>query len=293
MARIGVFICHCGKNIAGTVDVKKVKDEIEKYPEGVHAEDYVYLCSDPGPWVKTKPKPKLPPEIDISDQDPKVSVFLCSCAGQLENKTYYDTAMAEGINFMQYDILFAPKISISNNKIFVSFVDPTIGIELSIIDFLLRARAKIRDLFIEETQKEINGVEGLKKLFSSCINCHNCMVACPICFCKECFFNSPAFEYSSQKFEMWSINRGVFMLPNDKILFHLGRLAHMVTSCTACGLCEQACPSDIPLLKLFKTVRYNVQKEFNYEPGRDLEEPLPLATFKEVELEKVVGSGEK
>jgi len=67
----------------------------------------------------------------------------------------------------------------------------------------------------------------------------------------------------------------------------------MATSCTGCGLCEQACPVNIPLLKLFKLVGCNVQLVFEYEPGRELEEPLPLTTFKEVELEKIVGRGEE
>jgi formate dehydrogenase subunit beta len=61
----------------------------------------------------------------------------------------------------------------------------------------------------------------------------------------------------------------------------------MATSCVGCGLCEQACPSNIPLLKIFKTVSYNVQQIFKYVPGRDLEEPLPLTTFKEDELRSV------
>jgi hypothetical protein len=48
MKRTGVFICHCGVNIAGTVDVKKVVEELAKEPGVAHSEDYVYMCSDPG-----------------------------------------------------------------------------------------------------------------------------------------------------------------------------------------------------------------------------------------------------
>ena len=48
MKRIGVFVCHCGTNIAGTVDVPRVVEEIEKFPEVVYAVDYKYMCSDPG-----------------------------------------------------------------------------------------------------------------------------------------------------------------------------------------------------------------------------------------------------
>ncbi|MFC2156661.1 4Fe-4S dicluster domain-containing protein [Acidobacteriota bacterium] len=46
--RTGVFVCHCGINIAGTVDVKKVAEELAQHDGVVHSEDYVYMCSDPG-----------------------------------------------------------------------------------------------------------------------------------------------------------------------------------------------------------------------------------------------------
>jgi heterodisulfide reductase subunit A2 len=46
--RVGVFICHCGNNIAGTVDVKKVAEETRKIPGVVYATDYMYTCSEPG-----------------------------------------------------------------------------------------------------------------------------------------------------------------------------------------------------------------------------------------------------
>ena len=46
--RVGVFVCHCGKNIAGVVDVLAVKDFASKLPDVVYAEDNLYTCSDPG-----------------------------------------------------------------------------------------------------------------------------------------------------------------------------------------------------------------------------------------------------
>ena len=46
--RIGVFICHCGINIAGVVDVDKLVEHFSKYPDVVYSEDYKYMCSDPG-----------------------------------------------------------------------------------------------------------------------------------------------------------------------------------------------------------------------------------------------------
>jgi len=46
--RIGVYICHCGSNIAGTVDVKDVRAYAESLPNVIIARDYPYLCSEQG-----------------------------------------------------------------------------------------------------------------------------------------------------------------------------------------------------------------------------------------------------
>src|SRR3972149_1797119 len=48
MRKLGVFICHCGVNIAGTVDVKSVAEEIGKIGDVAHSTDYIYMCSEPG-----------------------------------------------------------------------------------------------------------------------------------------------------------------------------------------------------------------------------------------------------
>ena len=48
MQRIGVFVCHCGTNIAATVDIARVVEAAAKEPGVVHAEDYQYMCSEAG-----------------------------------------------------------------------------------------------------------------------------------------------------------------------------------------------------------------------------------------------------
>lgn len=151
----------------------------------------------------------------------------------------------------------------------------------------LEARNKKVEKFLEETRKEISGLTNLINIFSTCISCRNCKSACPICYCKECFFESTAFEYPSDKYLRKAESKGIVKLPLDILMFHLGRMAHIAVSCVACGMCEQACPSGIPLLKIFKLVGTNAQREFEYIPGRSLEEPLPLVMFKEEEFEQL------
>lgn len=43
-----MFICHCGVNIAGTIDVKRVAEEMGKLSDVTHSIDYIYMCSEPG-----------------------------------------------------------------------------------------------------------------------------------------------------------------------------------------------------------------------------------------------------
>ena len=49
--KIGVFICHCGSNIAGVVDIEKVTEAIRELPNVEVIEDYKYVCSKPGQLI--------------------------------------------------------------------------------------------------------------------------------------------------------------------------------------------------------------------------------------------------
>jgi formate dehydrogenase subunit beta len=96
-------------------------------------------------------------------------------------------------------------------------------------------RMKKRDELFSKVKKEISGWENLSELFATCINCHNCMVACPICYCKECFFNSSTFEFEPAKYLGQASKKGVLKMPTDTLLFHLGRMNHMAISCVGSG----------------------------------------------------------
>ncbi len=157
----------------------------------------------------------------------------------------------------------------------------------SAIEKLVSERIKKRDELFERTGKEINGWDSLISTFSRCINCHNCRDVCPICYCKECLFDSPTFEWGADKYLDWASRKDALRMPTDTVLFHLTRLNHMASSCVGCGLCQEACPNEVPVFSIFRLVGDRVQKVFDYVPGRSLEEELPLSTFKEEELQEV------
>jgi len=76
-------------------------------------------------------------------------------------------------------------------------------------------------------------------------------------------------------------------MPTDTIFYHLTRMLHMSTLCVGCGQCSSACPNDIPVVELFRTVAEATQARFDYVPGRDFQEKQPLATFRDGEFEDV------
>jgi formate dehydrogenase subunit beta len=106
------------------------------------------------------------------------------------------------------------------------------------------------------------------------------MTVCPICYCKTCVFKSALFDHEPAQFMTWTRQKGAFRLPPDTLLFHLTRLNHMALSCVGCGMCTEACPAELPVGTVFRAIGQRLQETFGYAPGRSLEDPLPLVTFK-------------
>ena len=88
MQKIGVFVCHCGSNIAATVDVARVAEEIRKEPGVVHAEDYPYMCSEAG-------QAKIASAIK---EKGLTAIVVCSCSPRMHEATFRKAASRAGLN---------------------------------------------------------------------------------------------------------------------------------------------------------------------------------------------------
>ncbi|MGN0634524.1 MAG: 4Fe-4S binding protein [Oscillospiraceae bacterium] len=88
MQRIGVFVCHCGTNIAATVDVKKVVEVLSHEPSVVHAEDYQYMCSEAG-------QERIANAIKEKNL---TGIVVCSCSPRMHEQTFRKCAEKAGIN---------------------------------------------------------------------------------------------------------------------------------------------------------------------------------------------------
>lgn len=101
-------------------------------------------------------------------------------------------------------------------------------------------------------QNLIRNAQFLREMSERCMKCYGCRNVCPVCFCKEC-----------------TLEEDVFMpkggLPPANPDFLLTRAIHMVGYCTYCGLCEEACPADIPLKTMYKMVASIMNEQHGYQ----------------------------
>jgi formate dehydrogenase subunit beta len=157
------------------------------------------------------------------------------------------------------------------------------------IEMLVSDRIAYRDKIFDETSEATSNLKKLTTYLGSCINCYNCRVACPVCYCKECVFVTDVFDHEPTQYLNWAKRKGIIKMPTDTIFYHITRLAHMSTSCIGCGQCSNACPNDIPVMEIFRTVANYTQKAFDYQAGRSLDDELPLSVFREKELSELTG----
>ena len=88
MSRIGVFVCHCGENIARTVDCEAVAEALKDHPGVAFAKDYKYMCSDPGQQLVKKA---------IEDND-LTGVVVAACSPHMHEKTFRRACDQAGLN---------------------------------------------------------------------------------------------------------------------------------------------------------------------------------------------------
>ncbi len=161
------------------------------------------------------------------------------------------------------------------------------------VEKIVAERTAHRDEMFAETEAVISDLSKLTDYLAGCVNCYNCRVACPVCYCRECVFVTDAFNHEPAQYLQWAHRKGAIKMPTDTTFYHITRLAHMSTACVGCGQCSNACPNDIPVMELFRTVARKTQAAFDYEAGRDLDAPPPLTEFRENEFTDVVGIEQK
>jgi len=143
------------------------------------------------------------------------------------------------------------------------------------------ARKKAR----EELKQHVTGLNSLSDTFGSCINCQVCRSVCPVCYCRQCLFNSVKVHYAPDDYLLQAESKGTMKFTPDTLLFQTGRMTHMSVSCVGCGACEDCCPMDIKVAQIFSIAADETQKLFDYIPGKR-DAPPPLRVYNEQELKE-------
>jgi heterodisulfide reductase subunit A len=86
--RIGIFLCHCGSNIAGVVDIPRLMDAVKRIDGVVHVEDYKYVCSKPGQQI-------IQDRIKEKRLD---RIVIGSCSPRMHEVTFRQTMRDSGLN---------------------------------------------------------------------------------------------------------------------------------------------------------------------------------------------------
>ena len=108
-----------------------------------------------------------------------------------------------------------------------------------------------------------------REQFDKCLRCYACRGACPLCICDRCIAekNQPQWIETSPH-------------PRGNFAWNMIRAYHLAGRCIECEACETACPANIPLMLLNRTLSRKVKDAFDYEPGKDAEAQPPLRTFR-------------
>jgi heterodisulfide reductase subunit A len=257
--RIGVFVCHCGSNIAGVVDVKRVAEELAKYPGVAYATDYTYMCSDPGQnMVK-----------DAIKKHKLDGVIVAACSPTLHELTFRKASAAAGVNPYEVEIANIREqcswvhqgdkeaATEKATRIIKSMVEKTLLDEpLEPISVPMTHRALVVGGGIAGIQAALDianaGYETILVERSPSIGGHMAQLSetFPTLDCSQCIMTPKMVEVSQHprvrlmtysEIEDVSGYVGNFKVKIRKKAAYVDR-----EKCTGCGLCTEKCPAKAP-----------------------------------------------
>ena len=266
--RIGVFICHCGINIAGVVDVKKVTDDFREVPGVVHSIDYKYMCSNPGQELITK-----------TIKEKKLDgVIVAACSPRMHELTFRKAGLKAGLN--------PYRVEIANIREQCSWVHKdekdkaTEKADQIISSIFEKVKGdQVLDVFHSEVKKKAlvigAGIAGIQVALDiaqagypvilvereSYIGGHMAKLAetFPTLDCAACILTPRTVEVSQTpniKIHTYSEIEEVSGLVGDfKVKIRKKARSIIEDKCTGCGICQEKCP------------KKNIPSEYEEEMG--------------------------
>ena len=258
MKRIGVFVCHCGLNIADTVDVKKVVEDLSKHPSVAHVVDYTYMCSDPGQEM-----------IKNAIVEKKLDgVIVAACTPNLHETTFRNAIASAGLNQYQFEN--------ANIREQCSWVhkDKNVATEkaIEIIKSMivkLKLNQSLSAINIPITKKALvigGGISGMQAALDIANSGYEVILVektssiggrmsqlsetFPTLDCASCILTPKTVEvghHPNIKLITYSEVEGVEgYLGNFKVKIRRKPTYVDWDKCTGCGLCSEKCPTKVP-----------------------------------------------
>ncbi len=254
MARIGVFVCHCGENIGRTVDCSVVSRESAKLRDVVYSVDYKYMCSDPGQTMIKEAVKK----------HQLTGVVIASCSPLMHEKTFrravQETALSpflcemanirEQCSWVHEDKVSATKKAVDLVRLMVEKVKRNTPLEP--IRIPVTKRALVIGGGIAGIQAALDIADGNQQVImvekSPSIGGHMAQLSetFPTLDCSQCILTPKMVSANSHKniklytySEVENVNG---YIGNFDVTIRKKARYVDDTICSGCGVCQEKCP---------------------------------------------------
>lgn len=257
--RIGIFICHCGSNIAGVVDIERVKEAVKDLPNVVHVEDYKYLCSRPGQQIiKDRLSELRLDRVVIGSCSPrmheltfrqtlregKLNPFLLEIANLREHNSWIHQDNPEAATDKAIDLI---RMAVARARLLEPLEEPEVEIEQSamVIGAGIAGISAALDIanagfkvYLIEKEPSIGGkMARWDKTF-------------PTLDCASCILTPRMAEAGShpniELLTMAEVEKVEGFVGNFEVTVKQRPRYVDIDKCTSCGDCSDVCPVDVP-----------------------------------------------
>ncbi len=255
--RIGVFVCHCGINIAKTVDVERVTEAIAAEPGVVLAMHYTYVCSTPGQEMI----------VEAIKEHRLERLVVASCSPRMHEATFRRAAAAGGLNPFLCEMANIREQCSWVHEDREKATEKAITIIRSIL-VKARGNAALQVSTVPITRRALvigGGIAGIQAALDIAAGGHEVLLldrypciggnmarlgeTFPTLDCASCIFTPKVVEVAQAEnitlLTYSEIEEVTGSVGNFEVTIRKKARSVIEDKCTGCGLCSEKCPSKV------------------------------------------------